>query len=84
MAAAVPERRRDPVIFYTASWCDVCKQTRTYLKERRIPYEERSIDDRAIRREPSDRIGAVWVPVVEYRGERVIGFRPEAIDALGF
>jgi len=83
MAAAVPERRRDPVLFYTASWCGVCKQTRAYLKQRGIPYEERSIDDPEIRRELSDKIGAAWVPVIEYEGERVIGFRPEAIDALG-
>jgi glutaredoxin len=81
-AAKIPERRRERVIFYTASWCGVCKYVRGHLKKRGVAYEERSIDDPAVRRELAEKIGGAWVPVVEYEGERVIGYRPDAIDAL--
>jgi glutaredoxin 3 len=80
---AIPERRRETVLFYTASWCGVCKYMRAHLEKRGIAYDERSIDEPEIKRELADKIGTVYVPVVEYEGERIIGYRPEAIDALG-
>jgi glutaredoxin 3 len=79
---AVPERRREVVLFYTASWCGVCKYVRAHLEKRGIAYDERSIDDPDVKRELAGKIGAVYVPVVEYEGQHIIGYRPEAIDAL--
>lgn len=81
--AKVPERQREEVIFYTASWCGFCKQVEKHLRRRGIPYDERSIDEPAIKRELVGKIGNAFVPVVEYEDERIIGYNPKALDALG-
>ncbi len=81
--AKVPERQRDEVIFYTASWCGFCTQVKKHLRKRGIPYDERSIDEPTIKRELMAKIGSAFVPVVEYEDQRIIGYDPAAIDALG-
>lgn len=81
--AAVPERRRESVIFYTASWCSYCKQTRAYLQQKGIAYEERDIDDPRYKRELRAKTGNTMVPVVQYEDRIILGYNPRAIDALG-
>lgn len=81
--ASQPEPKPDGVIFYTASWCGYCDATRRYLLQERIPFEERSIDDPAVRRELTRKIGQPAVPVVQYENKVVIGYNPKAIDRLG-
>ncbi len=81
--ATTPERRRDPVVFYSASWCGYCNRVRDYLRKKGIAYEERSIDDPVFRAELKRETGAGFVPVVVYGGERVVGWNPAGIDALG-
>ncbi|NNL65638.1 MAG: glutaredoxin family protein [Myxococcales bacterium] len=81
--AKQPERRRDPVIFYSATWCGYCNKTRSYLQKRGIPYDERDIDQGDHRRELKRKTGSAMVPVVQYEDRVVIGWNPRAIDALG-
>jgi len=81
--ASEPARKPNEVILYTASWCGYCNATRRYLQEQHIPFEERSIDDPAIRRELARKIGQPAVPVVQYENKVVIGYDPKAIDRLG-
>jgi glutaredoxin len=81
--ARTPERRREPVIFYSAGWCGYCARTRTYLVSKGIPFEERDIDDPDVRRELRAKTGSTMVPVVQYEDRIVTGWNPRAIDALG-
>ena len=81
--AAVPERRQESVIFYTADWCTYCARTRSYLQKKGIPFVERDIDDPRHLAELKRKTGSSMVPVVEYEDRRIVGFNPRAIDALG-
>lgn len=80
---AVPERQRDAVIFYTASWCGACKRVRQYLTQQRIPFDARDVDDPAVARELRRTTGSTMVPVVRHENRVVVGWNPRAIDALG-
>lgn len=80
--AKQPERRRETVIFYSATWCGYCNKTRSYLEKRGIPYDERDIDQKDHRRDLKRKTGNTMVPVVQYEDQLVIGWNPRAIDAL--
>lgn len=73
------------VIIYSASWCSACQSAIAYLKQRRVPFIEKDIDedhnaaemDRKLRRAG---IRGGSIPVLDIRGRILVGFDRRAID----
>ncbi len=86
-AAARPGAGRKLVIIYGASWCEACHQAQAYLRRKGIPYVEKDIEeDPAAAREMQDKLRknglrAGSIPVIDVRGQVMVGFSPGAIDA---
>jgi glutaredoxin len=78
MAAA---RRRVPVLMYSAEWCGVCKQARTYFEEKRIAFEERDVDKDPQARAEYQRLNPRRsVPTIKIGDQLVIGFSANAVE----
>lgn len=74
------------VIVYSASWCGACRSTIAYLKQRRIPFIERDIEEDEGAAIEMDRklaragIRGGTIPVLDVRGRIIVGFDKRAID----
>ncbi|MBD3359523.1 MAG: NrdH-redoxin [Candidatus Buchananbacteria bacterium] len=69
------------VIIYTTPTCPYCKQTKEYLKENEIEYQEMDVaNDSAKAQEMIDKSGQMGVPVIDIEGEMIVGFDKEKID----
>lgn len=74
------------VIIYGASWCGPCHQAADYLKSRGVAYELKDIEETpgaaAEMRDKLTRAGQRGgsIPVLDVRGQILIGFSPEAVD----
>jgi glutaredoxin-like YruB-family protein len=73
------------VVIYTTPTCPYCKQTKDYLKENEIEYQEMDVaNDSEKAQEMIDKSGQMGVPVIDIEGEIIVGFDKEKIDkALG-
>lgn len=74
------------VIVYTAPWCGACRSTIAYLKERRVPFIEKDIEEDEAAAEEMDRklaragMRGGSIPVIDIRGRILVGFDKRAID----
>lgn len=74
------------VIVYSASWCGACRSTIAYLKQRRIPFIEKDIEeDERAALEMDQKLARAGirggaVPVIDIRGKIIVGFDKRAID----
>jgi glutaredoxin len=80
--------RANPVVLYTASNCAPCDQARGFLRQRGIPYLEKSIktpDDRQALKEAG---GDVQLPLLLVGRSKLVGFAAsawnEALDAAQY
>lgn len=79
---------RFPVTLYTTTDCDACDQGRNLLKNRGVPFTEKSVitssDSQAFQRQE----GTTTVPVVRIGKQPVVGFSNEEwtsyLDAAGY
>ena len=75
------------VIIYGASWCGPCHQAADYLKSRGIPYVMKDVEQApgaaAEMAQKLARIGRSGgsIPVIDVRGQILVGFSRGAIDA---
>jgi glutaredoxin len=80
------ERGAFTVIIYGASWCGPCHQAENYLKSKGVSYVMKDVDETpsaaAEMREKLARAGhhGGSIPVIDVRGQILIGFSPGAID----
>jgi glutaredoxin len=78
----------DGVTIYMASWCGACRSAAAYLRSRHVGFEEKDIEKdpqaqsemlakaRAAGKNPSG------VPVIDFKGNIVLGFNQGALDQL--
>lgn len=88
--ANAPADRAEPsgatVIVYGASWCGACRSAIAYLKQRRIPFIEKDIEqDEAAAEEMQRKLARAGkrggsIPVIDVRGRILVGFDQRAID----
>lgn len=78
---------RPVVIVYGADWCSACHQAAAYLRSNKIPFVEKNVErDPAAAREMKSKLRAAGlpggsIPVIDVRGEVMVGFNPERIQA---
>ena len=71
------------VIVYSTPTCPYCTMAKQYLSSKGVQYEDVDVSrDRARAMEMVEKSGQMGVPVISIDSEVVIGFQPEAFDAL--
>jgi glutaredoxin len=69
------------VTLYGASWCPSCRQTRTWLEQKGIPYVDKDIDESMVARQTLRQLNpAGTIPVIDIDGQVVLGYSPGAIE----
>lgn len=70
----------DPLTLYMTPNCDSCNQLREFLEYRKIPIDERNVDNNAaLQEELKERAGALRVPVLMVGDKALSGFNREAL-----
>lgn len=82
-----PAAATSDVVLYSTSWCGYCRQTREYLKKKKVAFVERDVEkDEGAAEELSRKAVAAGVrpqgvPVLDVRGKLILGYSPQEIDA---
>jgi glutaredoxin len=69
------------VVIYSTDWCGYCKQTRRFLDERAIPYQEFDIEKDAEARKAYEALGGGGIPIIDVNGTLIRRYDPDAILA---
>lgn len=72
------------VLMYTIPNCRYCAAAKDYLNTKGIAFREIDVlaNNKAFAREMIEKSGQKTVPVVDWKGTIVVGFKPEEYDAL--
>ena len=70
------------IVVYTSSKCIYCHKVKDYLKEKKLSFDERNIDNPAYRDELINISGQMGVPVVNIKGDIIVGFSKKRMDEL--
>lgn len=68
------------VSLYWAVWCGYCTKARSHLDREGVDYEIRDVDIPAIAAELREKTGRGGVPVLDYDGRVLRGYRAESYD----
>jgi glutaredoxin len=79
-SAGVGRTQREDVILYSATWCGYCTKARVHLDSEGIDYELRDVDNDANSRELREKTGRGGIPVLDFSGEILRGYRSDAYD----
>ncbi|MFH1453611.1 MAG: glutaredoxin domain-containing protein [Armatimonadota bacterium] len=70
-------------VIYTSNNCPACVMAKDFFSTRNIPYKEYNISlDRIARDKVFEITNQTGVPVIEYKGETLVGFRPRTLEKL--
>jgi glutaredoxin len=84
-AAAVED---GSVIVYKASWCGACRSAAAYLRSRKVNFVEKDVEkepgasDEMLRKAQAKGLRPRGVPVIDFRGEIMLGFDQARLSAL--
>jgi glutaredoxin len=70
------------IIFYSADWCYVCRNAKSYMNSEGIEYVERNVDDPRMEAMLVEISGARSIPVFDIDGKILSGFDQEKLDQL--
>ncbi|OOZ42867.1 glutaredoxin family protein [Solemya elarraichensis gill symbiont] len=62
------------VIFYSASWCGICRRARNYFNSHQIPFTEYDVEKTREGMDAFRRYRARGVPLIFVDGQRMDGF----------
>jgi glutaredoxin len=71
----------DQVIFYSASWCSICKQAREYMRSKSVPFAEYDVETSDKGKADIKALNARGVPVMLLGEQKLMGFQPAQFDA---
>jgi glutaredoxin len=76
------------VVVYKASWCGVCKSAAKYLQSRHVEFVEKDVEKdpaanaEMLRKAHDKGLSPHGVPVIDFRGEIMLGFDQARVAAL--
>lgn len=71
------------VTVYSASWCAFCHAAMEYLDKLNVKYEVKDIEsDRAFAEESVEKSGQMGIPVIDIKGDIIVGFDRPKIDTV--
>lgn len=71
----------NPVVVYTSTHCNYCKQVKSFLSERGVAYEERNVDQKDEYAEELWHTGMRSVPATVIGEHRILGFNQTQLNA---
>jgi glutaredoxin len=78
----------DDVIVYGASWCGFCRQAKSYLQDKGVPFVEKDIEkepgarSEMLAKAQAQGVRASGIPVIDVYGTILPGFDRERLDRL--
>jgi glutaredoxin len=85
---APPPAAESDVVIYMASWCGACRGAAAFLRSKNVAFVEKDIEkDAAAASEMKRKTSAKGltprgVPVIDFRGELMLGFDPQRLSSL--
>jgi glutaredoxin len=76
------------VVVYKASWCGVCRSAASYLRSRHVDFVEKDVEkdpgasEEMLRKAQAKGLTPRGVPVIDFRGDIMLGFDQGRIAAL--
>lgn len=70
------------VIVYVADWCPWCHRVTDFLKDNKIDFEARDVDEKNYGEESMKKSGQAGIPVIDVEGDIVVGFDIEKLKGL--
>lgn len=70
------------VIVYTAEWCPWCHRIMDFLKENKIKFEARNVEEGKNAEEAMKKSGQAGIPVTDIDGKIVVGFDMQKLRQL--
>lgn len=76
------------VIVYKASWCGACKSAAAFLRSRHVAFVEKDVEkepgasEEMLRKAQAKGLRPKGVPVIDFRGEIMLGFDQARLSAL--
>lgn len=70
------------VIVYSAEWCHWCHKVKDFLKDNKVEFEERNVDNKEYAKESFEKSGQGGIPVTDVDGQIVIGFDTSKLKSL--
>jgi glutaredoxin len=67
---------------YSTVWCGVCKQAKSYLKARGVPFTEYDIEKHSLAKAEFKRLGGKGVPLITVGTQRMSGFNSARLDKM--
>ncbi len=83
-----PPPAQDAVVIYKASWCGVCRSAASFLRGKHVPFVEKDIEKdpeaqaEMLRKAQAKGLSPHGVPVIDFRGEIMLGFDRERLESL--
>ncbi len=74
-------RANAKVVLYTTDWCGYCKQTKRFLDQKGIAFQEFDIEKDAEARKAYEALGGRGIPLIDVNGTLIRGFDPDEILA---
>ena len=74
-------RANAKVVLYTTDWCGYCKQTKRFLDQKGIAFQEFDIEKDAEARKAYEALGGRGIPLIDVNGTLIRGFDPNEILA---
>ena len=70
------------VIVYVAEWCPWCHRTMDFLKENKIEFEARDVEQSNYAEEAMKKSGQAGIPVTDVGGKILVGFDVKKLKEL--
>lgn len=70
------------VVMYSASWCGICKQAKSYFQQKRIPFREYDVDTSEKGKKDFRKLGGKGVPIILVGNQRMNGFSAGRFEQL--
>jgi len=68
---------------FVTDWCPYCQRLEAFLKENKVSYERKNIEQNADARAEHAALGGGGIPVTRIAGDQVVrGYRPDVIAKL--
>lgn len=71
-----------PVVIYTTSSCGVCMQAKAYMRDRKIDFDERDVENNRDNLREFYNLGGKGVPLIIVGDQKMSGFNPDRLENM--